>query len=230
VGRDAQVLSWPGLLNRSDGGNDLESAPLPEPYGALAEHAVIVRKAVTADLALLEEAVEIVRQDAPALLMLSLGGVRTLQSQFDLVENDLPSPVSAEGHAIRIWLEEIGLALEELDQELGEGLLIVISPSAITPHYAPEDIQSYIRSRLRPHAGDADGFILIEGAGAVERRGAEAVAVTDLVPTLLFSAGLPVARDMDGRVLSEGFDPRFMQKTQLLLIPSYDVRRLEVRP
>ena len=35
-----------------------------------------------------------------------------------------------------------------------------------------------------------------------------AVAVTDLVPLLLFSGGLPVARDMDGRVLTEAFDPR----------------------
>lgn len=229
VGRGSQVLSWPGMPpGESRSGSDQNATASPR-YRLLEHHAEPVRRAVMADTALIDQALGIVRDDAPALLMLSLQGIATIESEFGLEGNALPAPSSFEGQAVRTWLEEIGSALEGLEEVTTAGLLVVVSPTAVRPHYAPDDIHSYIQSRLRPHAGDADGFILIKGAGTVHRRGTAAASVTDLVPTLLFASGLPVARDMDGRVLSEGFGPDFVRRTQLLLVPSYDVRRLEVR-
>lgn len=229
VGRRSDVLAWPGVPDGEARRATDEDPTISPRYRFLEEHAEPVRAAVATDLALIDQAIETVRDDAPALLMLSLEGVAVFEDHFDLDGNALPAPVSAEGQAVRAWLEEVGSALERLDTVMTDGLLIVVSPTAVRPHYAPDDIHSYLQSRLRPHAGDADGFILIRGAGTVPRRGTTAAAVTDLVPTLLFASGLPVARDMDGRVLSEGFDSEFVRRTQLLLVPSYDVRRLEVR-
>lgn len=227
VGRNATVVSWPGLPDGASDGRSGETGP--SGYEAMGEQEAIVREAVEADLGVIDQTTEILRDDPPDLLMLSLDGISLLQSELSLEGNELPSPISVEGLAIRMWLDEIGSALETLAKEVGDGLLIVVSPNAISPYYAPDDIQSYFESRLRPHSGDADGFILMQGRGMAVGRGPSAVAVTDLVPSLLFSGGLPVARDMDGRVLTEAFDPGFLRRSPLLLVPSYDVRQLEVR-
>lgn len=225
VGKEVRVLSWPGLPAH----HSRPTTDLSPRYQALGEHLEMVREAVARDRDVIGDAARIVADEKPALVMLSLDGMTTIQESLDLTGNELPSPISAEGLAIRAWLEEVGTALDELSRAVGEGLLIVISPSAITPHYAPDDIQSYFQSRLSSHTGDADGFILIEGGGTSPHGGETTPAVTDLVPTILYAGGLPVARDMDGRVLSEAFDAGFMERTQLVLVPSYDVRQLDVR-
>jgi hypothetical protein len=43
-----------------------------------------------------------------------------------------------------------------------------------------------------------------------------------VAPTLLYLMGLPVARDMEGRVLTEILDPDFARQNPLTFIPSYE--------
>ncbi len=65
--------------------------------------------------------------------------------------------------------------------------------------------------QMKRHTGihHPQGLIMARGAGI--RRGVrlprDACTVLDVTPTLLALLGLPVARDMDGRVLDELFDP-----------------------
>jgi hypothetical protein len=72
------------------------------------------------------------------------------------------------------------------------------------------------------HAGAPDGLLLAVGdgirAGAVPGR----ASVLDVAPTILYLMGLPVARDMEGRVLTEIVDERFARAHPVTFIPSYE--------
>jgi len=46
--------------------------------------------------------------------------------------------------------------------------------------------------------------------------------VLDVAPTLLYLMGLPVARDMEGRVLTEILEPSFARDHPVTFIPSYE--------
>ena len=49
-----------------------------------------------------------------------------------------------------------------------------------------------------------------------------AASVLDLAPTILYLMGLPVARDMEGRVLTEMLDEEFTRAHPITYIPSYE--------
>ena len=57
-------------------------------------------------------------------------------------------------------------------------------------------------------------------------RSAQAV---DVVPTVLYIAGLPVGRDMDGSVLSEAFSEELLRSNPLSLVQTYEAQQLVVR-
>ncbi|MEM8997374.1 MAG: hypothetical protein AAGF23_21500, partial [Acidobacteriota bacterium] len=46
--------------------------------------------------------------------------------------------------------------------------------------------------------------------------------LVDLVPTLLYGLGFPVARDLDGLVLTGLFDTTFVARRPLSFVPSYE--------
>ena len=45
--------------------------------------------------------------------------------------------------------------------------------------------------------------------------------VVDVAPTLLYLAGLPLARDFDGRVLTEALEPELLKSQPLAFLPTY---------
>jgi len=61
-------------------------------------------------------------------------------------------------------------------------------------------------------------------AGPHVRRGAEVTdaSVLDITPTLLRYLGLPVAKDMDGKVLESVFEPEFVQAHPLRYVSTYE--------
>lgn len=66
-----------------------------------------------------------------------------------------------------------------------------------------------------------DGLLI--AAGGPIRRGAAVKATQyDIAPTILALLGLPVARDMPGRVLEEILDPAFLAAHPVRRIPSYE--------
>ena len=46
--------------------------------------------------------------------------------------------------------------------------------------------------------------------------------LVDLVPTLLYGLGFPIARDLDGAVLTSAFETGFLARQQLTFLPSYE--------
>lgn len=71
-------------------------------------------------------------------------------------------------------------------------------------------------------AGSPDGVLLLYGEGiqaGVLLTGADLI---DVVPTLAYGLGLPIARDLDGQVLTAAFRRSFLAQQPLTFLPSYE--------
>ena len=72
------------------------------------------------------------------------------------------------------------------------------------------------------HGGAPDGVLLVVGPGIRPGAVPSNASVLDVAPTILYLMGLPVARDMEGRVLTEILEPAFAQENPVTFIPSYE--------
>lgn len=68
----------------------------------------------------------------------------------------------------------------------------------------------------------SDGILMFLGEGVQSTDSVLAAKLVDISPTLLYGLGFPVARDFDGSVLTEVFDPAFMARRPLSFVPSYE--------
>jgi predicted AlkP superfamily phosphohydrolase/phosphomutase len=71
------------------------------------------------------------------------------------------------------------------------------------------------------HENAPDGFLLAYG-GAVEPGRRSRASVVDVVPTLLYFFGLPVAHDMDGYARTDIFRRSFTELRPITFIPTYE--------
>src|SRR5205085_12566518 len=98
------------------------------------------------------------------------------------------------------------------------------------PAQLPATPYALLRERIDPADPSADdGFVLIRGAGVVHSEKPRSAMAPDVVPTLLYIAGLPVGRDMDGSILSEAFSEEFLRTNPLSLVQTYEAQQLVVR-
>jgi hypothetical protein len=72
------------------------------------------------------------------------------------------------------------------------------------------------------HVDAPEGFVLAIGEGVRPGARIENASVLDVTPTVLYLMGLPVARDMEGRVLAEMLDDDFVRGHPMTFIPSYE--------
>jgi hypothetical protein len=72
------------------------------------------------------------------------------------------------------------------------------------------------------HAGAPDGVLLAMGDGIRAGAALRSASVLDLAPTILYLMGLPVARDMEGRVLTEMLEDELTRAHHLSFVPSYE--------
>jgi predicted AlkP superfamily phosphohydrolase/phosphomutase len=76
--------------------------------------------------------------------------------------------------------------------------------------------------RSGTHAGAPDGFFMAVGDGVKAGSTLRGASILDVAPTILYLMGLPVARDMEGRVLTEILDEDFTRAHPVTFIPSYE--------
>lgn len=70
--------------------------------------------------------------------------------------------------------------------------------------------------------GAPDGLLVLYGDGIRPHSLLTGAGLVDLAPTLLYSLGAPVARDLDGRVLTSAFDRPHLARRPLNFLPSYE--------
>jgi hypothetical protein len=72
------------------------------------------------------------------------------------------------------------------------------------------------------HERSPDGAVFVYGRGVARGRSADGMRLADIAPTLLYYAGLPVAKDMDGSVRTTLFTREFKEENPLFTISSYE--------
>lgn len=70
--------------------------------------------------------------------------------------------------------------------------------------------------------GAPDGVLILYGDGVHAGALLTGARLVDLAPTLLYGIGAPVARDLDGRVLTAAFERSYLARRPLSFLPSYE--------
>ena len=96
-------------------------------------------------------------------------------------------------------------------------LFVVVSSHGVS---APRWLAG--RSARGRFDADADGLLLLRGEGVRTGTLAGNVEGVDVLPTILYALGLPVSRDLDGRVVTEFFDERLLARRPMTFVPSYE--------
>jgi hypothetical protein len=131
---------------------------------------------------------------------------------------------------LRAYAQQLDRALGEIARTHPDHLLVICSPSAVTPPQLPANAFALARNELsQSDPGADDGFVLVSGPAAAHRENPKPAYVIDVVPTLLFAAGLPIGRDMDGRVITDAFTDEMLRASSLSAIQTYEAERVIVR-
>jgi hypothetical protein len=165
-----------------------------------------------------------------ALNAVALEGFSTTQRALHIFRNELPDPASMKGAALRAYAQQLDRAFVALVRKHPDHLIVICSPSAVVPPELPANAWALAMNALsREEPGAEDGFALVIGPGAEHRENPRSAFVTDLVPTILFAAGVPIGRDMDGRVLTDAFSEETLRQSTLSAIQTYEAERVVVR-
>ncbi|HVR43312.1 MAG TPA: hypothetical protein VMS56_07665 [Thermoanaerobaculia bacterium] len=238
LGFDASVHGWDGVNRDDQGAEEGESGETAGTAGLAeslartserlpAEASREIRAAVAEDVRRIESSLA---AGSKSLLAIELHSVARAVRVLETERNALPPRHSPEGDAIRAVLSVLDASLARLAETADTGVLAIVSPTAPHPPVLPGTIPTLVRAveeLIDP--GADDGFLLLLAPGAAPRANAPGIEVVDVIPTLLFAAGLPVGRDMDGRVVTEAFTDPFLRGSPISLIQSYESERLLVR-
>jgi len=70
-----------------------------------------------------------------------------------------------------------------------------------------------------------DGLLLLAGPGVRSGSMIANARIIDVAPTLLYALGMPIADDLDGRVLTDAFSEDFLARQALSFLPTYEQAR-----
>lgn len=107
--------------------------------------------------------------------------------------------------------EWLGRFLELRDPGTG---VLVLSDHGFEPEHNCE--------RTGYHDEAPPGIVVIEGPGVRRGERLSSATIYDILPTLMASLGLPVARDLDGRVLHEAFCSDALPPDSIAYVDTYE--------
>lgn len=103
-------------------------------------------------------------------------------------------------------------------------LMAVVSVHGVEDSYGLRKISQLLRRQppLSGHVRRApDGILMLLGEGIRAGSRISSAELVDLVPSLLYGLGFPIARDLDGAVLTDAFENAFLARQPLTFLPSY---------
>jgi hypothetical protein len=159
--------------------------------------------------------------------VVALEGFADAQVALHIGTNTLPPKTSMRGEIARLYAEQLDRILAQLAHDFPDHLLVIVSPSAPVPPASAATVWSLVRDIVaNDDPGADDGFVVITGPDVAHKENPVSAYAVDVVPTVLFSAGLPVGRDMDGRVLIDAFGEEFIRRSTLSVIQTYEAREI----
>ena len=237
LGRQSAVVSWPSVQRSPEiSGSRGDATSVDGLFGTLplADRRELARWLVS-DQSIAQTAIDWIDgepgQPSPDATFLVLPGLAQVSKrhfggysavQFDGSQRD--DDVRSE-ERLRAYYVFIDQLLGELWQRLPEPrLLAVVSAYGTRPADGLERLRAAVwrrRSQLGFTSGAPDGLLLLRGDGIEPGRFLSNAHITDVVPTLLYAMGFPVARDFDGGVLTTAFTDSFLAGNPLTFVPSY---------
>jgi len=228
VGLRAAVIDWPGT-KLSSAGTAPQSSVLQRFNGAGAARDRIVH-GLSTDLTVAARIGAAAADRNNALVIGALNGFEEAQRAVHIFTNDLPQRSTMKGEVLRAYAEQVDLILGSMAREFPDHLIVVVSPAGPVPQPIAATPYALLRDWfVTVDPGADDGFVLITGRGVAHPEKPEPAAPEDLVPTVLYAAGLPVGRDMDGRVLTGAFTDEQLRDNPLSVVQTYEARQLVVR-
>jgi len=168
----------------------------------------------------------------PSLLVLNFYGYDAVGHSFyrdahpEAFGDVRPEDARRYGHVLERYASLLGGYVSDWQKELAPAdILVVVSAHGLEPTPLWRrllGVLSGTRVASASHEAAPAGLLMVLGEGirpAVTLGGA---SVLDVAPTLLYLLGLPVPRDMEGRVLTEMLDPAFAREHPVTFIPSYE--------
>jgi hypothetical protein len=241
VGLHAAVIGWPWSQPRgatrvvTDGFFERgKFAPPPAAaaarFNAAGAALAHVLHGLAADAAVMSALRGVIADPSFSLDVAALGGFEEAQRAVHVFSNDLPPRSTPKGEVVRAYAEQLDRMLGDLARDYPDHLLVVVSPSGPVAPRIPVTAVGLLRDVIDPPDPSADdGFVLMAGPGVGHEERPASADVTDLVPTVLYAAGLPVGRDMDGRVLTDAFDDELLRSNPLSVVQTYEAKQLLVR-
>lgn len=227
----ASVIQWQGAATPSSSARPaLDVARVGERFKGAGKAQGRILEALTRDARAMAQLGEALRGGQSEISVTALDGLEDAQRALHIYRNEMPPRSSMKGELLRAYVEQLDRMIGALRAEFPDRVLIVVSPNGVVP--PPLPATAYLRARemlMNENAGGDDGFLLVDGRGVAHRENAAPVRVVDVVPTILFAAGLPVGRDMDGHVVKEAFDDEFLRSRPLSLIQTYEAKQIIVR-
>lgn len=137
-----------------------------------------------------------------------------------------PADVRRFGRVLDRYQALVGQWVGELAQGLRPGeVLLVVSGFGMEPVSLGRRLLGGLLGGGQPsgtHGAAPDGYLFAVGDAIRAEARVEGASVLDIAPTILYLFGLPVARDMEGRVLTEMLAPDFARRHAVTFIPSYE--------
>ena len=165
-------------------------------------------------------------------LFLMLPGLRAVSRHdfggFNAVQFEGSQAAEARQAADRVaaYYAELDAALARLwGRQSGPRLLVVVSASGVSGQQGWRRLWGGAALQGR-FDGAQDGALLLYGEGIRPGALLTGARLVDLAPTLLYGLGFPVARDLDGKVITAAFDKGFLARHPLNVLPSYEALEL----
>ncbi len=134
-------------------------------------------------------------------------------------------PISEEAsQLLSAYYMHLDLYLAKIWERIPEPrLLVVTSVYGMEKPNTLDEVLGFLK-RQPPIQGKpgSDGVLMFYGEGIRAGSNLRSAQIVDVVPTLLYGLGFPVAQDLDGVVLTAAFDTGFLARQPLSFLPSYE--------
>ncbi len=229
-GVTTEVIGWPGFWEARSGVTDVDAGPTPVGLDDGLDSALAtalegfpaesreVWSAINRDQARVERAVQTLGRGA-ASFWVHLGALAETRQLLE--------PLKPRHTGER---ELVELLMELLDNQLGrlllaappDTLIVLVSPNGLSPP------SSYERLRRLFGIGDDwrtsgdrcwDGVMMMVGRGVVSGRQYQDIPLPDVVPTVCYLLGLPLAQYMEGSVVIGAIDAEYLSTNPLVVDP-----------
>jgi hypothetical protein len=203
----------------------------PGPYDRL--HDAFLRDAVFE-----EAAFRLKGEKAPRVYSLVLDGLNVVESLFykysvpetfgEIKQDEIQKYGPVIRHYYQFYDQIIGKYMAAMKDD---ELLIVYSAHGIEPLPFWKRLIEWLLGNAAVsayHEQAPDGVVFFFGRGVEHGRNLNAIKLVDILPSVLYSMRLPVAKDMDGIVRGSIFTREFTEDNPVFTITSYE--DMEVRP